>query len=384
MVAALPEWEHNELPLREQLQGSKLRLSIRRYEPVGVVAAITPYNFPFITNVWKVMPALATGMHGRAAAEPAHAVVRARLRRGGRGSGPSRRACSTSSPRAVPRAGSSCRRHPGVDLVSFTGSITVGRSIAAQAAPTLKRVILELGGQERAAPPARRARRRARRRGGAGGDGVHRARGQGCALQTRMLVPHDKKAEVLDAVGAAAERMPPADPHEASTMVGPLITEAHRGARRRPGRRRPRRGRAPRRGWPPARAPRTRLVLLADRRRLDDNANPLAQREVFGPGHHRAGLRRRRRSRRHRQRQRVRAVGRRVHRRPRARAVDRGADPLRDRAGEHVGGHLVHADGRVQAERHRARAWRSPACGSSRSSSTSSSAAADLPVPALT
>src|SRR6185436_3857315 len=61
MVAALPEWEHNELPLREQLQGSKLRLSIRRYEPVGVVAAITPYNFPFITNVWKVMPALATG-----------------------------------------------------------------------------------------------------------------------------------------------------------------------------------------------------------------------------------------------------------------------------------------------------------------------------------
>ena len=52
--------------------------------------------------------------------------------------------------------------------------------------------------------------------------------GQGCALQTRMLVPHDRKAEVLEAVAATAERMLPGDPHEASTMVGPLITEAQR------------------------------------------------------------------------------------------------------------------------------------------------------------
>ncbi len=282
MVAALPEWEHNELPLREQLQGSKLRLSIRRYEPVGVVAAITPYNFPFITNVWKVMPALATGctvvlrpspltplsalVFGEAAEEaglPA-GVLNVVAEGGAEG-------------------GQRLSSHPAVDLVSFTGSVAVGRSIATQAAATLKRVILELGGKSvqlhlpdaLADGPA-----------GAAGQAamVFTAHaGQGCALQTRMLVPHDKKAEVLDAVGAAAERMPPADPHEASTMVGPLITEAHRarveglvaeglaaGGRLVAGGHRPENLE---RGW-------YYSPTVVD---IDDNANPLAQREVFGP-----------------------------------------------------------------------------------------------------
>ena len=164
--------------------------------------------------------------------------------------------------------------HPGVDLVSFTGSITVGRSIAAQAAPTLKRVILELGGKSvqlhlpdaLADGPAAAAGQAAM---------VFTAHaGQGCALQTRMLVPHDKKAEVLDAVGAAAERMPPADPHEG---VDDGRAPHHRGApraRRRPRGRRPRRGRAPRRRWPPSRGPRAGLVLRTDRRRRRRQRQP--------------------------------------------------------------------------------------------------------------
>jgi acyl-CoA reductase-like NAD-dependent aldehyde dehydrogenase len=61
LYGRMPGWEHNEVPLADHLVGSTVRLSIRRYEPTGVVAAITPYNFPFITNVWKVVPALLAG-----------------------------------------------------------------------------------------------------------------------------------------------------------------------------------------------------------------------------------------------------------------------------------------------------------------------------------
>ena len=61
LARSLPVWEHNELPLHEYTAGNRVKLSIRAYEPVGVVAAITPSNFPFTTNVWKVVPALATG-----------------------------------------------------------------------------------------------------------------------------------------------------------------------------------------------------------------------------------------------------------------------------------------------------------------------------------
>jgi len=56
LAERLPLWEHNETPLADHLVGAAVRLSIRRYDAAGVVAAITPYNFPFITNVWKVVP----------------------------------------------------------------------------------------------------------------------------------------------------------------------------------------------------------------------------------------------------------------------------------------------------------------------------------------
>ena len=61
LYGRMPTWEHTEVPLADHLVGSNLRLSILRYEAAGVVAAITPYNFPLITNVWKVVPALLAG-----------------------------------------------------------------------------------------------------------------------------------------------------------------------------------------------------------------------------------------------------------------------------------------------------------------------------------
>ena len=61
LYGRMPTWENNEVPLADHFVGSSVRLSIRRFEAAGVVAAITPYNFPLITNIWKVVPALLAG-----------------------------------------------------------------------------------------------------------------------------------------------------------------------------------------------------------------------------------------------------------------------------------------------------------------------------------
>src|SRR5207302_5269139 len=104
--------------------------------------------------------------------------------------------------------------HPEVDAVSFTGSTAVGRAVAAQAAPTLKRVILELGGKSVALhlPDVFDS----------GVGGVVGAAltvfishaGQGCALQTRVLVPEARRLEVVEAIAAAAATLRIGHPSE--------------------------------------------------------------------------------------------------------------------------------------------------------------------------
>ena len=176
LFATLPEWEHNELPLNDYigLDGRDVALSIRRYEACGVVGAITPYNFPLQTNVWKVFSALAAGCSVVLRPSPltpltalalAQAAIEAGLPPGllnvvvEQGAGGAQ--LITSDPR--------------VDCVSFTGSTVVGRQISAQAAPTVKRVLLELGGKsvqlylpdalERWCPACARCSARSRARG---------------------------------------------------------------------------------------------------------------------------------------------------------------------------------------------------------------------------
>jgi acyl-CoA reductase-like NAD-dependent aldehyde dehydrogenase len=228
LYTGLPAWEHNEVPLGEHFVGSSVRMSIRRYEPAGVVAAITPYNFPLVTNVWKVIPALLAGctvvlrpspltpleatVFGEAAEQAGlpPGVLNVVVEQGSEG-------------------GVLLSTHRDVDVVSFTGSTAVGRAVAAQAATTLKRVILELGGKSVALhlPDVLEA--------GLGGVvgaaltvfAAHS--GQGCALQTRVLVPEGRRAEVVDAISAAAGTLTIGPPTEASTLVGPLITQAQRG-----------------------------------------------------------------------------------------------------------------------------------------------------------
>jgi acyl-CoA reductase-like NAD-dependent aldehyde dehydrogenase len=283
LYGRLPAWEHNEVPFAGQLVGSTVRLSIRRYEPAGVVAAITPYNFPFVANVWKAVPALLAGctvVLRPSPLTPLEATVF--------GEAAQEAGLPPGVLNVVPEAGNEgavlLTTHPAVDSVSFTGSVAVGRAVAAQAASTLKRVILELGGKSVQLYLPDTLTGGGLDQVAAGAQLVFGSHaGQGCALSTRMLVPEDKRAEVLDAAAAAAASMTIGDPSDPANLVGPLITATQRdrvhgivtdavdaGARLVTGGRRP-----PHldRGWfyEPT-------VLDAP-----SPGNPAAQREIFGP-----------------------------------------------------------------------------------------------------
>jgi len=282
LARRLPDWEHNELPLQEYTAGAKVKFSIRKHDPYGVVAAISPANFPFTTNVWKVVPALLAGCTVVLRPSPITPLSALVMGEAAEAAGLPRGVLNVVA-EAGPDGAQLLTTHDDVDLVSFTGSTAVGRSIAAAAAPGMKRLILELGGKsvqlylpdalETGPAPA-----------AAGATGVLVAHaGQGCSLQTRMLVPQESKAEVLDALAAAASALPVGDAHDPATIVGPVITEASRGriegliadgvaagGRVVAGGRRP--DGLPR-GW----------FLQPTVVDIDDNANPLAQHEIFGP-----------------------------------------------------------------------------------------------------
>ena len=226
----LPEWEYNEVPLAEHFVGSSVRMSIRRFEPAGVVAAITPYNFPLITNIWKVIPALLAGCTVVLRPSPLTPLEATVLGEAAQEAG-----LPPGVLNIVVEQGSEgavlLTTHRDVDVVSFTGSTTVGRAVATQAASTLKRVILELGGKSVALhlPDVFDAA------GGGIASVIGPAltvfashAGQGCALQTRVLVPEEQRAAVVEAIAAAAAALKIGDPSDPSTMVGPLITEIQR------------------------------------------------------------------------------------------------------------------------------------------------------------
>jgi aldehyde dehydrogenase (NAD+) len=194
-------------------------------EPYGVVAAITPWNFPHQLNLAKLGAALAAGNTVVLKPAPeapwcAAEVGRILLER-------------TDFPPGVVnvvtsgdhRLGAQLVADPRVDLVSFTGSTATGRSVMEAASPTIKKVFLELGGKsafivlddadlERACAAA--------------AVGVSRHAGQGCAFTTRLMVP---RARYDDAVAAAVDAMSGVvvgDPAEPATVCGPVISARQR------------------------------------------------------------------------------------------------------------------------------------------------------------
>jgi aldehyde dehydrogenase (NAD+) len=202
---------------RQGLYGSDIQI---RREPVGVVAAIVPWNMPQFLIVTKLIPALLAGctvVLKPAPESPLNALLLAEM------------ITESDLPQGVvsvlpgdASVGEYLVKHPGVDKVSFTGSTAAGKAVAAACAAGLKRVSLELGGKSAAivlddADPAAVAK------------GVRSASlsnsGQICNALTRILVPTTRADEYVDALAAEMQSMVVGDPADPDTQVGPLVAK---------------------------------------------------------------------------------------------------------------------------------------------------------------
>lgn len=193
------------------------------YEPVGVVAAITAYNFPFFLNVVKVFHALVTGNTAILKPSPYTPLQAFVL-------GEAALACEL--PAGVLNilngdllVGERLTTDERVDMVSFTGSDVVGSKIMTQAAPTLKRLHMELGGKS-----ALIIRHDAdlQKAAMAGLMSFTLQAGQGCALTTRHLVHNDVRAQYVDMLREMSAFIKVGNPLQADVTMGPLIRESAR------------------------------------------------------------------------------------------------------------------------------------------------------------
>ncbi|MFG2730534.1 aldehyde dehydrogenase family protein [Streptomyces canus] len=193
-------------------------------EPVGVVGAITPWNYPLHQMIAKVAPALLAGC--TVVLKPAEltpfvaylltdAVHEAELP-----AGVFNLVCGHG-----PVAGAALAAHPGVDMVSFTGSTEVGKQISVFAAATVKKVALELGGKS-ANIILDDADLTTAVKVGVGNAMLNA--GQTCTAWTRMLVPHSRYEEALELAAAAARKYPVGDPTLPDTRLGPVSSARQR------------------------------------------------------------------------------------------------------------------------------------------------------------
>ena len=204
------------IPWEQQIGNS---LVVR--EPIGVVGAITPWNYPLHQIAAKVAPAMVAGctvVLKPSEVTPLNAFVLAEIMD------------EVGVPAGVfnlvtgygPVVGEAIAGHPGVDMVSFTGSTRAGRRVSEVAAATVKKVALELGGKspnvilddadlEKAVV-----------------NGIKKCylnSGQTCSALTRMLVPRDKLEIVEQIAAAALEQTPVGDPCSEQTALGPLVSD---------------------------------------------------------------------------------------------------------------------------------------------------------------
>src|SRR5215813_7660417 len=190
-------------------------------EPVGVVAAIVPWNFPLMIGMWKLAPALACGC--TIVMKPAELTSLSALRIGElalEAGLPSGVFNIVTGPGRV--VGDALVNHPDVDKVTFTGSPGVGRGIMKGAAGNFKRVSLELGGKSAnvifddadldAATKAAAA-------------GIFFNAGQVCSAGSRVLVQEKAYDEVVERLAARAKSLRMGDPLDRSTALGPVISE---------------------------------------------------------------------------------------------------------------------------------------------------------------
>jgi aldehyde dehydrogenase (NAD+) len=216
------EWER-DLGIAEPF-GIKTRRYTRR-EPVGVVGAITPWNYPVQINLAKAVPALAAGntvVLKPAPDTPWSATLLGKLLAEETDMPPGVFNVVTSSTHEV---GQQLCEDPRVDMISFTGSTATGTRVMTAAAPTIKKVFLELGGKSALV---------ALDDADIGSVVVSAAfaitthAGQGCANTTRLVLPRENYREGVDALVEALRGWPYGDPTDPSVLMGPLIREQQR------------------------------------------------------------------------------------------------------------------------------------------------------------
>jgi aldehyde dehydrogenase (NAD+) len=203
--------------------GQILGAGVVSREPRGVVAAITPFNAPFFVNIMKVFPALGAGCS--VVLKPSDLTPLQALILGEAAEDAGLPAGVLNVVTGGVDVGQVLTTHPAVDMVTFTGSEAVGALVMAQAAATVKHVVLELGGKS-----AMIVRHDADVSAAAakGATEITTFTGQGCALRTRHLVHRSRYDEYLEAASATLQRLPVGDPLDPATVVGPLISARQR------------------------------------------------------------------------------------------------------------------------------------------------------------
>src|SRR5712692_5442587 len=198
--------------------------SFVRREPVGVVACITPWNYPLMMAVWKVIPALAVGnsvVSQPASVTPLTTLALARIAE--KAGVPKGVLNVITGPGSV--VGEALIRHPGVDAVAFTGDTATGKRIMEAAAGTVKKMQLELGGK---APFVVFDDADLEAASEAAVVGGYVNAGQDCTAATRFIVQKNVYPRFLEAVSAKAKKFRLGDPLSRSTDMGPLVSKGQR------------------------------------------------------------------------------------------------------------------------------------------------------------
>jgi len=197
-------------------------LCYTRREPVGVVAAITPWNFPLLLAVWKIAPALAAGC--TVVLKPAELTSLSALRfaeicaEAGLPAGVLN--VLTGPGRVI---GPALIDHPKVAKIAFTGSTAVGKEIMQRAAGSLKRVTLELGGKS---PNIVFADANLENAIKGAHNGIFYGKGEVCAAGSRLFVEKKVLEPLLEGLVARAAKAQPADPLDPKTRMGAIVSKA--------------------------------------------------------------------------------------------------------------------------------------------------------------
>jgi aldehyde dehydrogenase (NAD+) len=207
--------EGETIPVRAPCLNYTLR------EPIGVIGQIIPWNFPILLAAWKVAPALAAG--NTIVLKPAEQTPLTALRLAdlAREAGLPPGVLNV-VPGFGPAAGAALVEHPGVDKIAFTGSTSVGSEIMRRAAPTLKRLTLELGGKSPNVVFAD-ADLDAAVRGAT--NGIFYNKGEVCTAGSRLFLEEAVHDAFLDRLQAHTAKLKQGDPLDPKTRLGPQVSD---------------------------------------------------------------------------------------------------------------------------------------------------------------